>query len=227
MAITYVEGSSNYSGGANNITVTKPTGTTEGDVLIAICHWNGNATISDNNSSYPFTSSYGGGVNGTGATYKIFYRVAGSSEPSNYNFTSSTNDRVSGLIVSYRGVNTSNIFDEVPDADSEWGGNTSSTATVRAITTQSNEARVLAIFFGDTSASVSNVVAPTNFTIQESSSPQHIFVSDYEKETAGTIDADSYTFTFAGSTPCASQIFSLKAEEETITNVILAIIEGV
>jgi len=212
MAIAFVEGYSVYSAGASSVTLTKPVGLAAGDVLIAICHWNGNRTISDNNGAYAFTAAYGGGVNGTGATYRIFYRVAGASEPASYNFTSSASDRVSGVILAYRGVDTTTVFDQVPDADSEWNGSTTTTAVTNAITTLNDGAMVIALCFADSTATMTSPTAPTNFTYRYDTIDQHILSADYEDVVKGTIAADDFSFSFAGAVNCSTQIFSLLPE---------------
>lgn len=102
MALAYRSGSvqtaGNSSGGA--LTITKPTGTASGDVLVAILYLE-----SDTNTWTPpsgFTSAIA--HDNTGAfQVQVFTKVAGGSEPANYTFTPGSSNWRIGLMAAYSG----------------------------------------------------------------------------------------------------------------------------
>jgi hypothetical protein len=94
------------SGSANNLTVTKPTGTVSGDILLAF--WT-NAGSSGSTITWP--SGFAEEANANLAspdttTIRCASKVAGGSEPADYNIASSTNDACCAAIVAISGRDT-------------------------------------------------------------------------------------------------------------------------
>ncbi|EFK96964.1 transport protein ExbB2 [sediment metagenome] len=93
-----------------SVTVRKPANTSQNDVLIAhIIASDDDASISPPSgwsqvSSSPCTTDYHRAA--------VFYKVAGSSEPSSYTFTTSQSATLAGIITSYRGANTSTPIED-------------------------------------------------------------------------------------------------------------------
>jgi hypothetical protein len=137
-----------------SLTINKPVGVVQGDVLIA--------NLSQVNSATSPTSPIGwtkivgssfNGTNGTARYASLFYKVAGASEGTNYTFNVPTGTTVVviGAIVAFSGVDVSGAtpFDVTPGTISVQGSQTGVVAT--SITTVSNNAAV--IMFGESAAS--------------------------------------------------------------------------
>jgi predicted phage tail protein len=95
----------NEPGLASNVTVTKPAGTTAGDLLVAyVYHYDNVATWTPPAGWTLVTTG-----TGTSATYFSIYRkVAGGSEPASYTFAGSTGDYKAATIERYTGVDPLN-----------------------------------------------------------------------------------------------------------------------
>jgi hypothetical protein len=126
-------------GGASSITLTKPTGTVQGDVMIAVVGLSGNNTITDPGGWTTISNTLGGGTN---ARLASFYKVAGASEPATYVFTISTNTRIAGGMLTYYGVDTTNVLDVTGSSNN--GTSTSVTAT--SVTTTRNGSKLVGVF---------------------------------------------------------------------------------
>lgn len=94
------------AGSANNLTVTKPAGTASGDILLAF--WtnagNGNSTITWP-SGFTLEASANLSTPDT-TTIRCASKVAGGSEPADYNIQSSTNDACCAAIIAISGRDT-------------------------------------------------------------------------------------------------------------------------
>lgn len=107
MAISYVAGASNIAyRNPGSFTVNKPTGTVEGDTMIAfLTNWD----------SAPLSSPSGWTqinlVDNTAATLRSYmlYKLAGASEPSSYTWSLENADLAAGVVIqTYRGVDIAN-----------------------------------------------------------------------------------------------------------------------
>ncbi len=134
MAISFVAGASGptWPGGSSNntssVNVSKPSGTVDGDVMVAICQSGGGITHSapggwTEYSRYETT-------NGTNLTNTIYYKVA-SSEGSSYTFTddSGSTTPLCAAIVTYRGVDPSEPINAINNSQTT-GTDTVSTPSV-------------------------------------------------------------------------------------------------
>mgnify|MGYP003454828967 FL=1 len=102
-----------YSGTAPTVTV--PTGTATGDLMIVYLHTNGTGTVTDNNGGNAFTKDYEkiDATNGSGLT--IFSRIIGSDTTGSYAFTvSSSSSRTTVQALAFSDPNPSNIYDIAP-----------------------------------------------------------------------------------------------------------------
>jgi len=95
---------------ATSLSVGKPTGTVEGDLMVAIiCCNNGTVTIT---APGDWTAAATNPTNGAGNTIATFYRVAGASEGASYSFGVGVTTRsIAGTIVSLTGVNVADPED--------------------------------------------------------------------------------------------------------------------
>lgn len=105
MAISLVGTATTATGsdGSGVITIDKPTGVAEGDVLVAYLHTSsGSLTSNDSLFSALWATSGNGGFQSTG-----WYRIAGASEPSTYSWTRETTSSASvqgATMVAFRGL---------------------------------------------------------------------------------------------------------------------------
>ena len=88
MAVTYQSQASATPSSGTTITVAKPSGTVEGDVLVALVMVQGTTTQQSITPPAGWTAVGGGGVpSGSVRIGGVWYRVAGGSEPASYTFT--------------------------------------------------------------------------------------------------------------------------------------------
>lgn len=171
MAITYVAGSSNVAN-TYAVTGTIPTGSTTGDLMIALCSAGGNFGTAD-------WADDGGGSNGwtrivTNFTATgrdeisgIFYKIHdGSESDPTFTLTDTDNDAVVVIMATFRGVDTSTPFDVTYNNTnhflfSENDGNPASPD----ITTNTNGAFVLLLL--GMSQRIAVFGAPTGYTLGE------------------------------------------------------------
>ena len=111
MAFSKVASAQAYSSFSNNITVDKPTGVQEGDIMFAIvCQYTiGNIIYPP--SGWTVLFEKGGDSYGCCCTY---YKVAGASEPADYDWSSNRTKKTLVAIVAYRdGFDVSDPIDAV------------------------------------------------------------------------------------------------------------------
>lgn len=149
MAITFVAAETVPSAtGASTLSVTKPTGTAEDDIIIAIaCSDDGDDT---NDLPSGFTAIFDGAItNGAGTNdsyYTLGYKIAGASEPASYTFSfaSSVEPSVAGL-ATFRGVDTTNPLDVTP-TENAVGDTAPTDHESPSITTVTNDCAILCCF---------------------------------------------------------------------------------
>lgn len=132
-----------------NLTINKPTGVVEGDVMLVNIAKENNGTTNPSLSGWTLIA--GAAINGSDIRGAVLYKVAGASEPANYTFAlgTNTNDAV-GSIVAFSGVDVSgpNPFDVAPGSLSTSTTGASITAT-GITTTTANAAVILFAQSGD------------------------------------------------------------------------------
>jgi len=167
-----VASSQNSSTTGTAISVSAPSGTTVGDVVICHVHANTNTTIVDNNGGTPFTEDLTDYAPNTssGHVIAIFKRTIVSGDPTTYNFTSGASGRWSIIAFTVRKPHTSSFYDVAPSTtntgnlDSPPG---SSNAVAPTITTVNVNA--LHIVAGFIDASTDDFTGwPTGYTVLQS-----------------------------------------------------------
>jgi hypothetical protein len=149
----------NVTVAALSITINVPTGTLDGDVMVAeIMASIGNTTISTP-TGWTQVPTISPKINGTTAGIRsaMFYRVA-NSEPASYQWNFGTSQRGSGVIASFRGVDNTTPGDSV-------GTNASSTGaaiTLPSYTTASNNAWLIGS--GALGSSTETITKPAAWT---------------------------------------------------------------
>lgn len=117
-ALSYVGSASDVNASSTAISMTHGLTINSGDWILAIVNYNSTGIIvSDNNSGYEFTSVT---VNeSTSSGRHIFRRIAGASEPANYDFTLASAQRNASVLLVFRpttGSVATNSFDVTPAA---------------------------------------------------------------------------------------------------------------
>lgn len=121
MAITELTSQRNTfgSGQLTTVTFTYPGTPTSGNLLVAAFAWRGNVTVSAVPSGWNLAASTGNGTNIDGA---IYYKIAGSSEPTTAQWTLSGSQKAAGVASEWSGIHATPL-----DASN---GNTGTTSTI-------------------------------------------------------------------------------------------------
>ena len=130
MAATEV-GSNSDGGTGTAISVTHGLTIFSGDVVIALINSNNSADVVDNNGANSFDEDLS--IAYASATFGVWSRVAGASEPNDYEFTIASSQRWSTIIRVFRGVDNGDIYDVIPHADN-FASDESDTPTAPSIT---------------------------------------------------------------------------------------------
>lgn len=131
---------------ANSVVVNKPTGTVDGDVMIAVFNHATGTTDMALTAPAGWTVIGTAGINGD-LNGKAWYKVA-SSEGASYTFTSSTSNDGVIMIASYSGVNTTT---PINTSAQNYPAATSATCSI-AVTTTAANCMLVMIAIADTAA---------------------------------------------------------------------------
>jgi hypothetical protein len=96
-----------------NLVINRPTGTIEGDLMVAVMASNGALTGGWTDTTFTEAADQGA----VSPSLRVAYKVAGASEPSNYTFSSADTDIKAGSIVTYRFASYNSISAFVTGAD--------------------------------------------------------------------------------------------------------------
>jgi hypothetical protein len=123
--------SANSAASATSVTISKPAGTSSGDLLVAFVD---QASGSKSFNAPSGWTAYGSTFGGAGVVHlQGFYKIAGGSEPASYTFQqggAAVNVDMSGVIVAVQNPNGA------PQADTTNGGTSASGPSAPSITTQ-------------------------------------------------------------------------------------------
>lgn len=108
MAISLINSGTATNPNASSVTVTKPAGTANGDLLLAF--------FTSNNQNATAPSGFVEIVDGSIEVFRVqaFYKVAGASEPANYVFSVTANAPLAVSMSAFRGIDTSDPIDINP-----------------------------------------------------------------------------------------------------------------
>lgn len=114
MAVTYVASAhaGNNTTAVTSLSVNKPAGTVSGDVMLAL----GCAGASNGLTSSGWTQTGTTIVIGSDMDSKVFYKVAGGSEPSTYSWTVTASDNYVVSISTFRGVDNAAPINAIAQA---------------------------------------------------------------------------------------------------------------
>jgi hypothetical protein len=133
-----------------SITVSKPSGTASGDLLIGVVVTDGNAGTFTPPSSWTLINAGTADPGGIAdqVTLGAWYKIAGGSEPASYQWTWTNSEAVYAFIIRITGHNSSNPINVWGVATGSSTG-TSITITCPTVTTTVNDTLVLRIFGAD------------------------------------------------------------------------------
>jgi hypothetical protein len=218
MATTVRSSSSNQATTGTAISVTAPTGTTTGDVVVIAINGNNNTTIADNNGSTPFTADISNWSPNTvgGQTMSIYLRTIQTGDPTTYNFTLGTTGRWAIVAVTFQNPQAT-FYDVAPSTAN--GINLDNpmnqfTIDCKSITTQSNNAIHIALCMIDGPINITGF--PAGYTTEQNTTQQPIAFSDKVIATAGATGIQTFTVD-TNSADGATLSFSIKGETITAT----------
>lgn len=159
MAIAYRNAvGSNNAGGSGTITMTVPTSTANGDVLIMAIGVNPDGTTITDPAGWTR-------IGGASISFKCYWRIA-SSEPASYSVTiSGTTNKATGVMIAISGAGTTTPVNGTDVTES--GNASSATVTASALGTWT-AVNGIDIFIGITLTGTT-AAAPTNYTLDAQS----------------------------------------------------------
>lgn len=148
-----LRGSVTTATGTNSVTINRPLGISNGDIMIAnVANYLQSSQVSASSAGWTLIA----GTDTDRGRSTLLYKIAGNNEPSSYTFAVTSGSTAStGAIVAFSGVSTTNPFDVTP-ASSWYTQSSASLSAIPSITTSTANAAVL--MFG----SVSRVTSTLN-----------------------------------------------------------------
>jgi hypothetical protein len=112
---TTIRSSAIYTGSSGDASGAAPSGTTTGDLVVALLHVNGIDGTADNNGSTPFTKDLDDfEENIAGLTLAVYGRRIEAGDPSTYNFTNTGNSRWTLIVITFQDPHPDARFDVIP-----------------------------------------------------------------------------------------------------------------
>jgi hypothetical protein len=142
MAIAVESSASNTATATTSLTITKPSGTVSGDVLVAFVNMIRSSAINTPPSGWTTIE-----ISGVFAYSHVYWKVAGASEPSSYTWDEGASTSWAGVIFRLSGVDPTTQLDVATVTGEDTGYNTSFISA--SITTVTNGAIVFASVFRD------------------------------------------------------------------------------
>lgn len=196
--------------GSTAASVTAPTGTAAGDVVICIVAANGTATtMADNNGSTPFTKDLSEETE-VSHTVSVFSRRIVTGDPSTYAFTLGSSQRWSVVAVTFKDPDPSTIYDVLPSV----GKNASTTSQdAPSITTTTANAIHCAVGTDDGLGSPF-ASTPSGYTVEQNTDTD-MRIAFTDKTIATPSATGAQTFTVSVSNAIIAISFAIKS---TLTN---------
>jgi hypothetical protein len=211
-AITYVNSATTYATNTTSINVNVPAGTQEGHFMLAVVNFWGDLTLT---APGGWTELHTQKVVAGGGEARIFWRIASSSEPASYTWSTSFADYSMAYIATYAGVDVS-----APVNVSAIEANTSSTSAAQtAVTTTAANAMVLYVLSVDDGPSAPTTslttTPPSGMTerIDFASGWKCVYLAEVLQASAGTTGTKTATLSSAFRTVTA--LVALKPASNT------------
>lgn len=193
MATTVRASSRNQAASGTAVSVSAPTGTATGDVVICIVCCNGVTTIVDNNGSTSFTEDLNDESEATaGITLSIFSRRIVGGDPSTYNFTIGASGRWTCVAIAFQNPDGSTIYDVTPAVGDKTAAVAFGVAPTITTSTDNSLHVCLVGVDGDT-----NVVTgtPAGYTVEQNGGNETIAVAYKVITPAGATGTQQFDFT--------------------------------
>ncbi len=200
MAIAFRSITQEANSDSGTVVITKPSGTADGDVLLAIISANSNTPTAPDGS----WTSMGTVLLTAGSRSAAWYKVAGGSEPSSYTFTTSGSSFHAAQMAAYSGVDAAVIDATVPTPTTV----TSTSVAAPTITTATTAAMLVCMYGALLTGAFSQ---PTGMT-ERGDATTTLFTSSLDEEarpTAGATGTRTSSFS-GGSTGLAGFTIALK-----------------
>lgn len=175
MADTAVRSSSSNSAATGSaLSVAAPAGVAVGDLVIVVCHINGQTTLVDNNGTTPFAEDLNDFAPNTtsGMTTSVFSRRIQTGDPSTYNFTGGASDRWSVVAIALSDPDPSTIYDVAIGTANTDAPPQAAVATIPSVTTVTDKSIHLAVGLADGAHVMTDT--PAGYTLLESTGNQAI-----------------------------------------------------
>lgn len=182
--IEFVAAAGNQGSAATtSLIIDKPSGTVEGNAMVCVIHVNFDDVVVTPPSGWTSIEKSNGN---SGQTGEMFYKKAGASEPSSYEFTFGTSTRRAGVICSFSGSFDADFIDV-----SAVSFNTSSSASDRAyspsVTTTVDDTMLIYAAGYDGSSTTGTYTPASGFTEAHETTGQAKAVMGYKlQESAGS-----------------------------------------
>lgn len=214
MAQTQLRSSSNNSATSGTAaSVSAPTGTAVGDLVLVVVHCNGQTTIVDNNGATVFAENLNDYQPNTtaGHTMSVFSRRIIAGDPATYNFTIGATGRWNVTAICIKNPHPSIIYDVSPAGGANRDSTVAATVNANSITTTTNSALHIIIGCIDTST-LTMSGTPAGYTVIQNSSPNQTTTTMYKViSAAGATGA--LTFTASGNEAMFAASLAVRAAE--------------
>lgn len=146
------------------LSVSAPSGTTTGDLVIVLVYCNSLNAISDNNGSTPFTEDLTDfQETNNGSVSSIFSRRTQSGDPTTYNFTV-PNERGTAIAICFSDPDPTTIYDVAPTSTNSSAFSFTGSPTSDSITTATNGAFHIVACGMDGAGAADITAVPTDYT---------------------------------------------------------------
>jgi hypothetical protein len=210
-SLTYRANAQTNTAGGTSLICNKPTGTVDGDIMVAVLHLNSGFSAIQVPSGWSLVGNSGADANFTADIYVYWKRA--SSEGTTYTWSWTGSVRATLCVLSYYNCVASgspieaDVNTEI-DNSTDW---TNLTHNVPAITTTTAGTKAIYVYGGDASVARATTSMTSGWTQRiKTETGSEIVVYDKAYATATTTDAPSYV-TATTSTYAGNLLFALKS----------------
>jgi hypothetical protein len=169
--------------GATTLSISKPAGVVEGNVMVAAVTAAGTGTVTAPSGWTAIKSL----TQGTALRQASYYKVAGASEATSYSWSLGSNRSASGGIAAYSGVNQTVPIDASASGGGESGNATAPSATASA----ANDLGIAAASFAAATSATPDATTAERFDIASTSNTSEL--ADFAQASAGPTTAKTIT----------------------------------
>lgn len=201
--------SANNAAGSTSLAITKPTGVTQGDVMVAAITASGTGTITAPSGWTAIKNT----TQGTVLRQAVYYKVATASEASSYSWSLGTSRSAAGGIADYSGVNQT-----VPVDASATGTAASGNAVAPSVTTSAaNDLVIAAAAFATTTTVTPASDTTERFDATSALGTTTAEAADFSQASAGATEAKTISPASSGSAWIATTVALRDAGQATLS----------